>query len=434
MSGVVERIALFRHQRQLIHAPWQRPDIEYFFMIGGYGCGKTSGDVFFILSLCKKYEKQGLVVGVGGTTITLLRKTLIGELERILIMMGVDFSDDKNANIIKIGSVTLILIATEQPNLIYAYNFNVFICDEIDELPADKAQDAFKAIQERTRKVLPDGRVPFSVFTTTAQGYSGTYAIVESLRRLNQKFMLIRGLTKDNTSLSRTYVDRLYALYDENERLAYLEGKFVNLNTGRVYGDYDASVNMNAEPFDVDTIEVVMIGQDLNTGFSKGVAVTKKDKQIRIVKTFSFAQIAHAPRIIRNAFPMNPIIWYPDASGREVMTGYLEEIRSHDIMLRMGTVNPNIVERIFFVNKLFKTGRMILGRDCVELDTALKTRQYDDLGKPEKGKGPLAPDHLCDGLEYVVWRVVSSDSDFRDLWALSRTAKAQDPSVTRRAA
>lgn len=430
----VERMSLWRHQKQLIRAPWIRPEIEYFFMIGGYGCGKTSGDVFLILSLCRKYENTGIQIGIGGTTITLLRKTLIGELERILIMMGVPFTDDKNANIIKIGEVMLVLIATEQPNLIYAYNFNIFICDEIDELPADKAIAVFTAIQERTRKVLPDGRIPFSVFTTTAQGYSGTYAIVENLRRLGQKFVIIRGLTKDNLSLSKTYVDRLYSLYDENERLAYLEGKFVNLNTGRVYGDYDASVNMSAAPFETDEIELVMIGQDLNTGFSKGVAVTKRDKQIRIVKTFSFAQIAHAPRIIRNAFPMNPIVWYPDASGKEVMTGYLEEIRSHDIMLRMGTVNPNIVERIFFVNKLFKTRRMIIGKDCIDLDTALKTRQYDELGKPEKGKGALAPDHLCDGLEYVVWRVVSSDSDFRDLWSLSRTARAKDPSVTRQAA
>lgn len=426
-----ENMSLFRHQRQLIRYPWARPDVEYFFLIGGYGCGKTSGDVFLILSLCKRYFKQSVTIGLGGTTITLLRKTLVAELQKILIMMDIPFTDDKNSNVIKIGSVNIVLIATEQPQLLYAYNFNIFICDEIDELPADKCIAVFTAIQERTRKVLPDGRIPFSVFTTTAQGYSGTYAIVENLRRLKQKFILIRGLTKDNTSLSKTYVERLYSLYDENERLAYLEGRFVNLNTGRVYGDYDASVNLAKKDYEIDPVQLVMIGQDLNTGFSKGVAVMQHGNLLKVVKTFSFAQIAHAPKIIRNAFPLNDIMWYPDASAKEVMTGYLEEIKSHDIELRMGTINPAVVERIFFVNKLFKVGRMEVGRSCIDLDIALKTRQYDDTGKPEKGKGTLSPDHLCDGLEYVTWRIVSASSEFRDLWQLSRTARLKDPSVMR---
>lgn len=416
----MEVVRLFRHQRQLIQFPWVRRDIEYFFMIGGYGCGKTSADVFLLLSLCKKYWKTPVKIGLGGTTITLLRKTLVSEFERTLIMMGIGFTDDKNANVIHLGAVEIVLIATEQPNLLYAYNFSVFICDEIDELPMDKCMAVFTAIQERTRKTLPDGRMPFSVFTTTAQGFAGTYAIVENLRKLGQKFVIIRGLTKDNTSLSKTYVDRLYSLYDDNERLAYLEGRFVNLNTGRVYGDYDSSVNSATKPYDIEPSDVIMIGQDLNTGFSKAVAVVKRGDVLRVVKTFSFASIGHAPRIIRNAFPMNEIIWFPDASSKEVLTGYQTEIKAHDIKLRMGSVNPSVVDRIFFVNKLLKTKRLEIGVKCDDLDIALKTRQYDDTGKPEKGKGALAPDHLCDALEYVVWRIVYTDVEFRDLWALSR--------------
>ena len=41
-------------------------------------------------------------------------------------------------------------------------------------------------------------------------------------------------------------------------------------------------------------------------------------------------------------------------------------------------------------------------------------------GKPEKGQGEKAPDHFCDALEYVIYRIVRSDPDFMNLKELSR--------------
>jgi len=427
-------IVPFIHQNQICRAPWVYRDIEYFFLIGGYGCGKTASDVFFLLSLCQKYYSTPITIGVGGATITLLRKTLVQEFEKMLIMSGTTFTDDKNSSLITVGCVTIILIALEQPQLIFAYNFSVFLGDELDELPASKAMEAFKAIQERTRVVLPDGRAPFSVFSTTAQGFAGTYTIVETLRELKQKFVLVRGLTKNNTSLSPSYIKRLYSLYTDNERLAYLEGFFVNLNTGRVYGDYESAHCMT--PFvKVNEGDVVHIGQDLNAGFSKGVAIIQRGEQLIIVASFSFGNIAHAPRLIRNAFPMNRILWYPDASAKEIMNGYTAEIKAEEIELRIGSVNPSVVERIFIVNKMFRCDHLKLSSHLKDLDTILKTRQYDDVGKPEKGKGTLAPDHFGDALEYVTWRLVSSIPLFRDLWMLTRTARQEEAKqMTRRSA
>lgn len=417
---------LWRHQQQLCEAPWDRPDINYFFLIGGYGCGKTSGDVFFLFNLIQRYYKTPITVGVFGITITLLRKTLIGEFEKYLELSGTPYTDDKNSNSITVGKITIHLIGLEQPKLIYAYNLSVSLVDELDELPADKCMEAFTAIQERTRIKLPDGREAFSVFTTTAQGYSGAYAVVEMLRDTKQKFVLIRGQTKDNLALSKAYVDRLYSLYDDNERLAYLEGYFVNLNTGKVYGDYNPDVNLGKVNLDVKDVHIVQIGQDFNAGFSKGVALVKDGKTLHAVRTFNFKQIQHAPNIIRTTFPNNQIFWYPDASAKEIMAGYVKEVKESDINVRIGSVNPPIVERIMFVNKMFKTGRLIVDPICRDLDIALKTRQFDETGKPEKGRGESATDHVCDALEYSCWRIVLNDPDFNDLWSLSRTAKNSD--------
>ena len=59
-------------------------------------------------------------------------------------------------------------------------------------------------------------------------------------------------------------------------------------------------------------------------------------------------------------------------------------------------------------------------KETVIVSEALKTRQYADTGMPEKGKGEDAPDHICDALEYVIYRIVRSDADFFNLKELSR--------------
>lgn len=416
----------FRHQSLLLSAPRQHPEIPYYFLIGGYGCGKSFSGVLTILDLYHRYNGKNVVFGIGGTSQTLLRKTLLTDLFKTLEAAGIQYSHNKLEHIVTIGTVQFIYIGTSSPEQIYAYNFSGFICDELDELPQDKAIEAFIAIQERTRVVLPDGRDPFSVFMTTAQGLRGTYRIIGDLKDRGSKFIKIRGLTKNNTTLSKEYVNRLYSLYNENERRAFLEGEFVDLYTGRVYGEYREDEHM-IEPIDIDSNEEIYIGQDLNSGFSKGIAFVLRNNKLIPLKEYSFEQIGNAPRIIRNDFPMNDIYWYPDSSAKEIMTGYLKEIRSMGINLRMGTINPSVTERIFIVNKLFKIGRLHTTKNLKQWPMALKTRQFDKKGDPEKGQGQFAPDHMCDAAEYVIWRLVSSLPAFSDIYSLVRhTSEVQE--------
>lgn len=405
----------FRHQDLLLQTPWYYHNVAYHFLIGGYGCGKSFSGVLAILDIYHRYNGQQIVVGIGGTSQTLLRKTLLTELFRILEMGGIPYSHNKMEHIITIGSVQFIYIGTSNPEAIYAYNFSIFICDELDELPQDKAIAANTAIQERTRVTLPDGRQPFTIYMTTAQGLRGTYRIISEFKDNGTPFVKIRGLTKDNITLSPGYVSKLYALYTPNEALAFLEGHFVDLYTGRVYAEY-REVDHLIQPFEVLPTDTIHIGQDLNSGFSKGAAVIVRGRTIFGIQEYKFPVIGNAPTIIRNDFPYNKIYWYPDSSAKEIMTGYIKEIRGADINLRMGTINPGIIDRIFIVNKLFKTGRLKVFKTLKEWPMALKTRQFDKEGNPEKGKTEKAPDHICDGAEYVIWRIVQSMIEFKDLY------------------
>src|SRR5208337_1858254 len=107
---------------------------------------------------------------------------------------------------LRIGKMLFVEIAMSNPDLIYGYNFSAFIGDEIDELTQEKALEVFRATQERTRVTFPDGRAPFLVFMTTAQGYRGMYQIVNDLDEKGVEYWMVRGRTYDNRALSPRYV------------------------------------------------------------------------------------------------------------------------------------------------------------------------------------------------------------------------------------
>ncbi len=411
----------FIHQRQIISAPFAYKDISYFFLCGGYGCGKSFSIVLMIILLCKRYQEQDVTIGLCSTTITLLKKTVILDLEKLFNKTGSQFIYNQQDNIIKIGTIRFLLIATGQPTDIYGPNINICLCDEVDELPEMKAIEAHKALSERTRLTLPDGRKPFIMYFSTVHGYRGLYKIVQKLKKDKLKYCLVRGLTKNNTSLDPQYVKNLYAIYDDNERLSFLEGMFVNLMAGRVYSEYDEEKH-RIKPFDFGAEYTVMIGQDLNSGFSKAVAVIKKDKKLYITCTWSFQEIGHAPHIMREKYPQNEILWFPDSAGKEIIKGYKQQIIDNGIQCRIGTANPRIIDRVFYVNKLFRMDLLYIfdTKETDDISEALKIRAYDNNGKPEKGQGEKSPDHICDALEYVIYRIVRSDADFMNLKELSR--------------
>ena len=145
------------------------PEVSYFALAGGYGCGKSFSIVLEILEIVRAYNGTDISVGICSTTITLLRKTVILDLERILSKTASKYKYNKQDSVFAIGTVKFLLIATDQPNDIYGPNLNICLCDEIDELPESKAIETHKALSERTRLTLPDGRKPYLMYFSTME-------------------------------------------------------------------------------------------------------------------------------------------------------------------------------------------------------------------------------------------------------------------------
>ena len=414
-------IQLAKHQKKIVAAPHCLPEYDYFILSGGFGCGKSFSIVMCIIDIVKTYNGHDINVGIGSTTITFAQKTILQDLFAILKKTGSEFLYNSKDSILKIGTITFFLIATEVPANVYGYNLSIFLVDEIDELPQSKVIELNKAVRERTRVLLPDGRKPYIMYFSTAHGYRGLYHVVKKLKESKQKYYLTYGKTKDNPFIARSQVESLYALYDDMERLAYLEGKFVNLHSGRVYTDYDEE-SCKVKPFEITKDMTVFVGQDLNSGFSKATAIIKKNGILYIIHGWSFKEIGAAPAIMRATFPENEILWFPDCSGKEILKGYKQEILDNGIQCRIGTANPRILDTVFFVNKLFKLGKLKIF-DCKntdEVSEALKVQAYNENGMPEKGKGETDPDHFTDSVRYVIYRIVRSDPDFMDLKELTK--------------
>jgi hypothetical protein len=409
----------------MLALPWAEPEIQSFSYVAGYGAGKSTLDVMALCDLADRYWKHDVTVALFSNTISLLKKTVVADFVKWMLQSGSNYKFNSGSNIITVGRMRFLLLASGRPEDIYGPNVHVSLSDEMDELEQSKCIEAHRAIQERTRLTLPDGHKPFTIFTTTAQGFKGTYQIIEQYKEAGTPYALVRGKTKDNTALDPGYVDRLYALYTPNEQLAFLEGHFVNLTSGRVYPEYDTSKH-DVDPFDIFPNETIHIGQDLNQGYSKAVAFIIRNSTLYAVKEWSFPDIGRAPEAFRHAFPANTILWYPDNSGKPVLGGYADEATSFGVEIVWTGRNPSILDRIFNLNKILRVNRLRVFKTLKEWPMALKTRGFDKNGIPEKGKGPTSPDHVSDSAEYALFWIVANMEEFADLYELTPAARKEE--------
>lgn len=433
---MINEYHLFRHQSASINMLRKHPEIPYVFLIGGYGCGKSQTDVFLLLFLVQAYLglPENINIGVFGVTIKLLKQTVIADFERALDAAGIAYKDNAQQGTISIGNITIIYLPMQNPDDIYAFNFHCALCDEIDEVPPERVKAIVTAIQERCRKVMPEGnnfpsRDPFIFFSTTAQGLGGTYQLVKFLEKSGIAHAIIRGRTEDNTSLAQTQLELLRGLYNEDERRAYLEGEFINLSTGRVYPEFDQKKHKYMR-FDItegapcaegtkDSFfvgdgqwrtggDVIYVGADFNYGYNMNCAGIERAGRMYIIDEFHWKYMGEAAIGLREKYPNNKIIFIPDASGKEIMEGFVEEFEECGIEIFWNSRNPSITERVTAVNKALRWGQLYVFENCERTILSLETRDFDDSGKPRKGKGIDAPDHIADSTEYLVWRVIHS--------------------------
>ena len=263
---------LLVHQSLIIQAPFRYTDVRFFFLIAGYGAGKTSSlnDALIkgVMELSGKKDREGKLpkIMLCGITLTFLKKTFSGAFVQILKNTKSKFEYDKAHNIITVAGVEIYLTPIIEPDEIFGYDVAAVFVDELDELPTYKAIAVVKSLNDRARQLIEGCRQPYLCFATTSQGLKGTYQVVENFKRIGMNHLIIRGRTRDNTFLPKEYVETMYKIYNEKERRCLLEGEFLSIEAGKVYPDYNPAVNKSRINFahKVRATDVVYIGQDFN--------------------------------------------------------------------------------------------------------------------------------------------------------------------------
>jgi len=417
-----------KHQSASINMIRMHPEVPYVFLIGGFGAGKSMTDVMLCLFLysCYVHSPTPITIGILGVTIKLLKQTVIADLERAFDAAGIPYRDNSQAGTLTVGQITFVYLAMQNPDDIYAFNFHAAICDEIDEVPPDRVKKIVTAIQERCRAMIPAStngkmcaREPFIFFSTTAQGLGGTYMLTEEFRKNDVPYAVIRARTQDNPYLAPGQLKLLRKLYTEDEARAFLDGEFVNLSVGRVYPEFDPKkhvymrfpvregvVTVDGEGKKHYSGETIYVGQDFNAGYNAAVMLIERAGKIHAINTEHWNYVGDAARLLREMYPTNRIILIPDANGKEIMSGFVEEFEAYDIEIWWNNVNPSVTERITGVNKGFRFGQLVIHEQLDKLQMCLQTRDFDDTGKPRKGKGPNALDHWGDAFEYGYWHII----------------------------
>jgi hypothetical protein len=164
-----------------------------------------------------------------------------------------------------------------------------------------------------------------------------------------------------NTFLPKDYVDNTYAIYNEKERACLLEGKFVSIDSGLVFPDYNPARNkLDTDLYEYarDTVIgydkygkeqrlTIYIGQDFNSFGNNAIAFCIIKQAIIAIKDYEFPDIRRAPEVFRYDFPQNDIVWIPD------MTNAFFVVAQPPLVLPMPEMGQNellTIELTFTIN------------------------------------------------------------------------------------
>jgi hypothetical protein len=424
----VNRKCLLPFQSYCLQAPLRYPERRWFIAVAGYGSGKTSclahTAEFYIRLLQGKRDAEGHRprIMLAGVTLAHLQKTTLAYLLEDLENSKSVYVYDKKNNILHVGEVDILLIPLQNPEAIQGFDVCIVLADEVDDLGAvsnadDITFNAVRALNERCRQVVIGARKPFLLLASTSQGQKGLYRVVTQFNKAGTGYVLVRGRTRDNIYLDRDYVEDLYRSYSPRERRVFLDGEFLALSSGRVFGDFDWDRNYINEDLELSVLpeEEIYWAQDFNQGYHRGCAAVLRQGSIYIVKRYEFPDIREAPRVVRYDFPSQKIRWIPDTTAKDLIAQFGRELRKYDIHLVYRSKNPIVEDSVFLVNKLFYTRRLFIGRGARETAEAAASALRDKNNAVPKGSGPLSPIHDLDSLRLAAYYLASTKAELNDI-------------------
>ena len=421
------------------------PQMEFFLLeqkyplfVAGMGSGKS---VTLALSAVRDLVNfPGSDVAVYAPTFDLLKLIVVAYLAEILDAGGYEFNYHGGEHIFYVKNYGRIICRSlDNPSRIVGYETFRAHCDELDTLKEEKAKEVWEKVIARNRqkiyimddngnrihtldaegKHLKDPVDDSYVYDmhlnrvsayTTPEGWRFAYnRWVRDKKSDDEFYVHVTASTRSNEhNLPPDYIKSMMETYSPELAEAYIEGKFTNLTSGRVYKGFDRKLNS------CDTVvvglETLHIGMDFNV--EHGSAVISVDRindgvqEDHIVDEVKDSFDTEATiKYITDKYPDNPVRVYPDATGKkrsssstgvntkgEATQTDLALLRKAGFTVVVNLSNPPIKDRVGALSARICNGEgkrfyFVNIKTCPAHLETLERQTYDRNGMPDKSSG-----------------------------------------------
>lgn len=371
-------------------------------LVSGFGAGKTEAAIY--RSIIGKLTNPETDRGFYAPTYDLIRMIAFPRFEEILEQLGIKFRLYKSPlNYLEIaGSGRIFFRSMDTPQRIIGYEHADADVDELDTMKAKDAAYAWRQIVARNRQNKRDGSPNSIGVTTTPEGFKFVYDTWKKDPKPGYK--IIQAATMSNPHLPEGYVQSLRDIYPANLLNAYLDGQFVNLQSGTVFNGYNRIAHRSTET--VLDRELVLVGMDFNVTNMSAVVYVLRGQQWHAVDEFK--GIYDTPSMVKaldEKYRRHSVRIYPDASGAsrktvDASTSDIALLEQAGFSVYANKSNPYIKDRVTATNAAFEHGRLFINdKACPEYARCMEQLAYDDNGQPDK-KSNL--DHLPDAGTYPI--------------------------------
>ena len=400
-------------------------------LIGGYGSGKTY--TLCTIALLDAMHSPHAVIAIYEPSYKLVKRVLVPTMTKLFYNLGITYDYHKTdfvwtPHIPHCGKISFRTM--ENPDAIVGDESYRSHVDEIDTLKPEVAKLAWEKILGRTRqwprdlpedvmvwnnknrRYEPDNKVRAY---TTPEGYRFCYERWKKTK--DREYRYIQVPSYSNPWLPEGYIDSLYSTYSKELVEAYVEGKFVNLESGSVYHIFKRDVHHSDEV--VKPGDTLHIGMDFNIENMAAIVNVARGKAYVAVDEFIYSDdigkkkihdTTEMSRLIRKRYPNHTIYIYPDASAKGRTTAGTGRASESDLAIlkqsqynfkiRKRESNPDVMDRVQAVNTaLEKLNLLVNTNTCKTLTECLEQQTYDN-GKPDKSTGK---DHPNDAYGYFVY-------------------------------
>lgn len=368
--------------------------------VGGFGSGKTHA---LILRCMAKLFGDARDMAFYMPTYGLIGDICYPRFEEIFRQIGMPYKINKSDHSISANGKRIIFRTLDNPDRIIGYEVSDSFVDELDTLPTPKAKRAWEQIIARNRQPKATGINSVCV-GTTPEGFRFVYEMWK--KNESPLYELIQAPTASNKHLPEGYIESLQETYPENLLRAYLNGEFVNLNSGTVYCSFNRDTCFSEET--IEPREPLYIGCDFNVQYQAATIMVKRGDVFHVVdELVDMFDTRDMVRIIQERYQNegHKIYMYPDASGsaRKTVNASISDIallEQAGFSVRAKKTNPAVKDRIMAANSAFEKGLCKVNiRRCKRVTECLEQQAYAPNGDPDKTTGF---DHQNDATSYVL--------------------------------